>query len=134
MDDGDQLKYRLQQLERAKNYKSEATMKKKTDALKKQYAIYKTIIQDLQVMLQKKNMYVHDFKRAHEVLQDDKVENVKIVFHGKTPENGSHRKVYDAPVVREVAAILPEEDTRTWNSRCVIVYLKDTNHRRSQMK
>lgn len=102
--------------------------------LKKDYDLYREIIQDLQKMLKKENMYVHRFKQAYEHLQENNVENVKIVFHSKEKQNGSHRKVYDAPTVHEVAAILPEDDTTSWSSRCVIVYLKDTTGRRKNME
>ena len=102
--------------------------------LKKDYGLYKELIRDLQTMLQKENMYVQNFKQAHEHLKEKNVENLKIVFHTKEKLNGSHRKVYDAPTVHEVAAILPEDDTTSWNSRCVIVYLRDTTTRRENMK
>ena len=114
--------------------KPNETTRKKTKKLTEDVALYKEILADLQKLLMKENYYVQNFKKAHKALGDKGMSNCKIVFHTKQPNNHSHRKVYDAPTVHEVAAILPEDDVRTWNARCVIVYLKDTDTRRDQLK
>ena len=135
LDDGNQLKRRLENLQRyLKTKKPNQTTRKKTKKLTEDAALYKEIVTDLQKLLMKENYYVQNFKKAHKVLGDKQLNNCKIVFHTKQPNNLSHHKVYDAPTIHEVAAILPEDDVRTWNARCVIVYLKDTDTRRAQLK
>ena len=137
LNDGDQLKYRLQKLINILNNpetKNEKTYRNKIKELSKHYKLYGEIIKTIQSCLYKHNAFIHEFKQAANLLQTKKHNNLKIVFNAKHQQPGSSKKIYDAPVVREVASIFPETDSTEWHSRCIIVYLKDTAQRRKDMK
>ena len=70
------------------------------------------ILSELQALMAEHNPYVGQLKYGLEILREtENATQIQLTIRPDIVPNGAHARVYNAPTVSEVAAVIPEPDT-----------------------
>ena len=103
LNENDQLQQRMKNLRNMINYtqrnkyneKEQKKLQKKLKQFEKQEASFQEIVKTFQTVIQKENAFVERYKSAYEKMEDENLENVKIVFKCNNRPKGTHARDWD---------------------------------------